>query len=125
MLLPPCVEDYVPEEHLARLVVETVDQLDLACIVGDYNPDGMGGAAIDPKAILSTLIYAYAHAITSSRDIETLCRENMVFRFLSCNQVPDHTTFARPTKENHSLAVRLMANHYLRAIIPSSARTSY
>ena len=56
MLLPPCVEDYVPEDHLARLVVETVDELNLACIVGDYNPDGMGGAAIDPKAILATLI---------------------------------------------------------------------
>ena len=103
MLLPPCVEDYVPEDHLARLVVETVDQLDLSCIMGDYHPDGMGGAAIDPKAILATLIYAYAHAITSSRDIETLCRENMVFRFLSCNLTPDHTTFAR-FRKRHSVA---------------------
>ena len=76
MLLPPCVEDYVPEEQLARLVIETVDQLDLACLVGSYNADGMGGAAIAPKAILEPLIYAYAHALTSSRDSETLCREN-------------------------------------------------
>lgn len=103
MLLPPCVEDYVPEEHLARLVIETVDQLDLSCIVGSYNADGMGGAAIDPKAILETLIYAYTHSITSSRDIETLCRENMIFRFLSCNQMPDHTTFAR-FRKRHSVA---------------------
>jgi transposase len=103
MLLPPRVEDYVPEEHLARLLVETVDQLDLSCIVDKYNSDGMGGAATDPRAILATLIYAYAHAITSSRDIETLCRDNMVFRFLSCNQLPDHTTLSR-FRKRHSVA---------------------
>ena len=103
MLLPPCVEDYVPEEQLARLVIETVDQLDLACLVGSYNADGMGGAAIAPKAILEPLIYAYAHSLTSSRDSETLCRENLIFRFLSCNQRPDHTTFAR-LRKRHSVA---------------------
>lgn len=100
MLLPPSVEEWVPEEHLARVVVEAVDALDLAGIVGSYNVDGMGGAAYDPKAILATLIYAYAHKVTSSRDIETLCHENMVFRFLSCNQMPDHTTFARFRKRH-------------------------
>jgi transposase len=109
MLLPPCVENYVPEHHLARLVVETVDQLDLSCILDGYNADGMGGAAIDPKAILATLIYAYAHAITSSRDIETLCRENMVFRFLNCNQMPDHTTFARFRKRHSAAFTELFA----------------
>lgn len=109
MLLPPCVEDYVPEDHLARLVVETVEQLDISSIVGGYNPDGMGGAAIDPKAILATLIYAYAHKITSSRDIETLCRENLVFRFLSCNQTPDHTTFARFRKRHGATFTELFA----------------
>ena len=104
MLLPPCVEDYVPEEQLARLVIETVDQLDLSCIVGSYNADGMGGAAIAPKAILEPLIYAYAHSLPSSRDSETLCRENLIFRFLSCNQRPDHTTFAR-NRKRHSVAI--------------------
>ena len=97
----------MPESHLARLVVETVDELDLSCIVSGYNQCGMGGAAIDPKAILATLIYAYAHAITSSRDIETLCRENIVFRFLSCNQIPDHTTFAR-FRKRHSAAFTIV-----------------
>ena len=109
MLLPPCVEDYVPEDHLARLVVETVDQLDLSCSVDGYNPDGMGGAAIDPKAVLATLIYAYAHALTSSRDIETLCRENMVCRFLSCNQTPDHTTLSCFRKRHSTAFTALFA----------------
>jgi len=109
MLLPPSVEDWVSEGHLARLVVETVDQLDLSSIVGSYNPDGMGGSAYDPRAILATLIYAYAHGITSSRDIETLCAENVIFRFLTCNQMPDHSTFSRFRKRHGATFTELFA----------------
>jgi len=61
MLMPPSVEDWVPEDHLARLVVETVADLDLSSIVGDYNQEGMGGAAYDPRAVLAADIVPEAN----------------------------------------------------------------
>lgn len=95
MLFPPSIDDLIPEDHLARIVVDAVDQLDLSVIEGGYNQDGDGRSAIDPAAMLATLIYAYAHKVVSSRQIEILCQQMVVYRWLSGQSTPDHATIAR------------------------------
>ena len=67
-LLPPSVEDWLPQDHLARFVVDIVDQLDLSALARQYR--GAGSAAYHPTVMLGLLIYGYATGVYSSRRIE-------------------------------------------------------
>lgn len=94
-LLPPSVRDWLPEGHLAWFVIDVVDELDLAGFYGAYRPDGRGGAVYDPAVMLAVLVYAYCTGERSSRRIERRLVEDVAYRVLAANQVPDHATLAR------------------------------
>ena len=87
-LLPPSVEDWLPKDHLARFVVDIVDQLDLSVLTRQYR--GTGSAAYHPTVMLSLLIYGYATGVYSSRRIETATYESIAFHYIAANEQPDH-----------------------------------
>lgn len=91
-LLPPSVQDWLPESHLARYVVEVVEGLDLSKLESVYA--GRGSAAYHPAMLLSLLIYGYATGAYSSRKIERASYDSLAFRFIACGQHPDHDTLA-------------------------------
>lgn len=91
-LLPPSVNDWLPERHLARFVVEVVEQLDLSGMSRRYR--GSGSAAYHPSVLLGLLIYGYATGVFSSRKIERATYDSVAFRFIASNQHPDHDTLA-------------------------------
>ena len=91
-LLPPSVQDWLPESHLARYVVEVVEGLDLSKLESVYA--GRGSAAYHPAMLLSLLIYGYATGAYSSRKIERASYDSLAFRFIACDQHPDHGTLA-------------------------------
>jgi transposase len=91
-LLPPSVQDWLPESHLARYVVDVVEGLDLSAIEGAYA--GRGSDAYHPALLLSLLIYGYATGTHSSRKIERATYDSLAFRFIACDQHPDHDTLA-------------------------------
>jgi transposase len=95
MLLPPSVRDWLPEGHLAWFVLDAVAGMDLAAFYGAYRQDGWGRAAHDPAMMVALLLYAYAIGERSSRGIERRCEEDVAFRVITANQVPDHATIAR------------------------------
>jgi transposase len=95
LLLPPDLRDWLPEDHLAWFVIEAVDELDLETFYCAYCADGHGAAAHEPKMMLTLLAYAYCVGERSSRGIERRCREDVAFRVICANQVPDHATIAR------------------------------
>ena len=64
-LLPPSVDDWLNEDHLARYIVEVVDQLDLSRLTRQYA--GRGSKAHHPATLLSILIYGYCSGVFSSR----------------------------------------------------------
>ena len=92
MLLPPAVQEWVPERHLARYVVEVVESLDLSMIEQAYR--GSGSAGYHPKVMLSLLIYGYATGTFSSRKIEQATYDSLPFRYIACNEHPDHDTLS-------------------------------
>jgi transposase len=94
-LLPPDLRDWLPADHLAWFVLDVVDQLDLGPFLAAYRADGHGRAAYAPQMLLAVLLYAYCTGIRSSRQIERRCHEDIAFRVLSGNSVPDHVTIAR------------------------------
>jgi transposase len=95
MLLPPDLRDWLDEDHLAWFVIEALEELDLERFYASYRADGHGRSAHDPKMMLTLLSYAYAIGERSSRGIERRCREDVAFRVICANQVPDHATIAR------------------------------
>lgn len=93
--MPPSVRDWLPDGHLALFVLDVVGRLDLSAIVGRYRADGSCRPAHDPGMMVALLLYAYCVGELSSRRIERRCVEDVAFRVIAANQVPDHTTVAR------------------------------
>ena len=87
-LLPPSVEDWLPNDHLARFVVDIVDQLDLSALTRQYR--GTGSAAYHPALMLGLLVYGYATGVFSSRRIEAATHDSIAFRYIAGNAQPDH-----------------------------------
>ena len=87
--------------------MEVVDELDLAALYGAYRRDGRGRAAHDPAMMVALLVYAYAIGVRSSRAIERRCREDIAFRVVAANQVPDHATIARFRARHESAIAEL------------------
>jgi len=91
-LFPPSIQDWLPEVHLARFVVEIVSQLNLRPLAETYA--GKGFKAYHPTILLSLLFYGYATGVFSSRKIEQATYDSVAFRFISANTHPDHDTIA-------------------------------
>jgi len=91
-LLPPSVDEWLPEGHLARFIVEVIDQLDLSKLTRRYS--GSGSAAYHPAIMLALLVYGYASGTFSSRKIERATYDSVAFRFIAANHHPDHDTLA-------------------------------
>jgi transposase len=91
-LLPPSVDEWLPERHLARFVVEVIERLDLSALVGSYR--GSGSASYHPSVLLGLLVYGYATGVVSSRKLERATYDSVAFRFIAANDHPDHDTIA-------------------------------
>jgi transposase/IS5 family transposase len=91
-LFPPSVEDWFPENHLARFIVEVIERLDLSELTRQYV--GRGSAAHHPAVLLGLLIYGYTTGIPSSRKIERATFDSVAFRYIAANTHPDHDTLA-------------------------------
>jgi len=91
-LLPPSIDEWLPENHLARFIAEVIDQLDLSQLTCRYA--GRGSAAHHPAVLLALLVYGYATSVFSSRKLERATYDSVAFRFLSADTHPDHDTLA-------------------------------
>ena len=109
-LLPPSLDEWLPEQHLARFVVEVIDGLDLSAMVKSYR--GTGSAGYHPALLLGLLVYGYATGVFSSRKLERATYDSVAFRFIAVNQHPDDDTIAtfrrRLLKDIEALFVRVL-----------------
>jgi len=105
------VEDWLPERHLARFIVEVIDGLDLSAMSRSYR--GTGSASYHPALLLGILVYGYATGVFSSRKLERATYDSVAFRFIAANDHPDHDTIAtfrrRFLKEIEGLFVQVLA----------------
>src|SRR5450755_1845798 len=108
-LLPPSLRDWLPKDHLAWFVLETVARLDLEAFFAAYRADGHGRAAYDPSMMVSLVLYAYCTNVRSSRAIERHCRQDIAYRVICANQVPDHATIARFVSRHEAALAELFS----------------
>ncbi len=110
-LLPPSLDEWLPKDHLARFVVEIVEQLDLSAMKRSYR--GTGSEAYHPEVLLALLIYGYATGTYGSRRIEQATHESLAYRFIAVNTHPDHDTLCtfrkRFLKEIEALFVQVLS----------------
>ncbi len=91
-LMPPSIDEWLPQRHLARFVVEVVDGLDLSAMSKSYR--GSGSASYHPAVLLGLLVYGCATGVFSSRKLERATYDSVAFRFIAANDHPDHDTIA-------------------------------
>jgi transposase len=95
-LFPPDMRDWLPGDHPVWLVISAVeDHMDTSAFHAVRKTGGPGAAGYDPDMLVTVLVWAYAHQVTSSRDIERLCHTDVAFRVICGGNLPDHVTIAR------------------------------
>ena len=94
-LLPPSLDDWLPENHEARFISEVVENmLDLSGVYDSY-AEASGAPPYDPAMMLKLLVFAYSIGVTSSREMERRCHTDVAFRWLSANAAPDYRSLSR------------------------------
>ena len=107
-LLPPDIREWLPEKHLARFMIEVLDELDLSELMLVYlRTDERGRRGYHPRMLLSLLLYGYCTGTRSSRQIEKKTHEDVAYRVLSCNEHPDHDTIADFRQRHLSVIAKL------------------
>jgi transposase len=113
-LFPESIDEWLPEDHLARFVVEIVDNLDIANIERAYSGGGIG--PYHPRMLLALIFYGYATGVFSSRKIEKGTYDSVPFRYIAVNSHPDHDTISNfrkrflPEIESFFTQLLLIAN---------------
>lgn len=93
MLLPPSLDELIPDDHVVRVVDDTIDHIDVGSLISAY--PGGGSSAYHPVMMFKVLVFAYTQKVYSSRQIAKALRENILFMWLSGNNTPDFRTINR------------------------------
>jgi transposase len=93
-LMPPSLTEWLRSDHLVYFVREILDEVDLSPITSVYEDEERGSPPYHPKALTGILLYGYSNGITSSRQLEKHCQEDVAFRILAANNQPDHRTIS-------------------------------
>jgi transposase len=94
-LFPPDMREWLPGGHAVWLVIDAVGRMDTAAFHAGRKTGGAGAAGYDPDMLVTVLVWAYAHRVSSSRRMEELCRTDVAFRVICGGNLPDHSTIAR------------------------------
>jgi transposase len=110
MLMPLSLSDWVPEDHLVWTILGAVDGMGLDAFYGAYRADGHGRAVYEPRMMVALTLYAYARGNRSSRGIERACVEDVVYRVVTANRAPDHSTIAEFRKRHETALAGLFTD---------------
>ena len=100
LLLPAALQDWLPPDHLAYLISDVVDQLDLSAITVRYQGERRGGPPYHPGMMVKVLLYGYCTGVASSRRIARRLHEDIAFRVLAANNTPDFRTVSDFRKDH-------------------------
>jgi transposase len=112
LLFPPSPLDWVPEGHLARFILDVIEQLDLWPVYEYYEREERGYPPHHPQMMVALLLYAYCVGVPSSRRIEKRCYEDVAFRMITGNTQPDHTCIS----EFRRIHLEALAGLYIQVL---------
>ena len=95
LLIPVSLQDQLMPGTLEFAIHTLVEnRMDMSVFECKYQNDETGRRAYDPKILLKVVLLGYSRGLTSSRQLERACRENVLFMAMTSNQRPDHSTIA-------------------------------
>lgn len=104
-MLPPALDELLPPDHRARFVAEFVDALDRegwAELGVEMGGEPLGAPAYHPRALLCVWLYGFMTGARSCRKLETACRDQIPYLWLTGWQHPDHSTLWRFYRKHRS-----------------------
>jgi len=107
MLLSPDIREWVDRKHLVWFVIDAMKHMDISGFYKKYRADGKGNTAYQPLMMATIVVYAYSNGERSSRRIQRLCGQDVAFRIITANLIPDHVTISRFRKENGAAIEKL------------------
>lgn len=107
--------DWLSEDHLVWFVIEAVGHLDTGVFHTRAKLGGVGRRGYHPDMLLTLLVYAMAHGVRSSRQIERLCHSDVAFRIICAGDIPDHTVVARFRQQHETALAGLLTETLLLA----------
>ena len=93
-LLPPSLQEWLPQGHLAYFISDTVDALDLSAFHAKYANGGPRNQPFHPAMMVKVLVYGYAIGVFSSRKLARKLHEDVAFRVLAAGNFPAHRTLS-------------------------------
>ncbi len=120
LLLPPSLQDWLPENHLAYFVSDVVDQLDLSAIESVYEKEWRGQPPYHPRLMVKLLVYGYCRGVCSSRKIAQRLVEDVPFRVLAAGNQPDFRTIS-DFRKIHLEALEGLFQQVLRIALEAGA----
>jgi len=99
-LLPPSVQDWLPENDMVYFILDTVNELDISAITAKYEQEERGFPPYNPRMMVALLFYAYCRGIFSSRKIMRACEERLTFRVIVGDDIPNWRTISDFRKEH-------------------------
>jgi len=105
------IDDFAKSDKKSRFVIDLVTRLNLKKLFARYSDQG--GDSYLPNMMLALWFYAYSNGITSTRDLEELCKFDTRYMYISGNQQPDHTTLSRFRKAH----LDLLSAYFLQIIL--------
>ncbi|HXH05459.1 MAG TPA: IS1182 family transposase [Vicinamibacterales bacterium] len=112
LLMPPSLQDWITEDHLARFIADVVETMDLSAIEDTYTEE-RGYPPYDPRMMTSVLLYAYCTGTYSSRKIAGKLADSVAFRFLAAGNQPDFRTISA-FRRRHGAALAALFTQVLR-----------
>ena len=100
LLLPAALQEWLPDDHLAYIISDVVDQLDMSEVTARYERERRGGPPYHPRMMVKVLLYGYCVGVASSRRIAQRLHEDIAFRVLAANNTPDFRTISDFRKDN-------------------------
>jgi len=105
------IDDFAKSDKKSRFVLDLVARLDLKYLFRRYSDQG--GDSYSPDMMLALWFYAYSNGITSTRELEELCKYDTRYMYISGNQQPDHTTLSRFRKAH----LDLLSEYFIKIIL--------
>jgi transposase len=101
-LFPPCINDFIPNNHICNLIVSIIAAIDVSKIELKFKSQP-GNPAYPRRMRLRLLVQAAVDGIWSSRKIDKLAHENVIYIYLAGNEKPDFRTICDFRRENKAL----------------------
>jgi transposase len=101
-LFPPCITDFIPKNHICNLIIEIIAKIDISEVEKKFKSQP-GNPAYPRRMLLRILVQAAIDGIWSSRKIDKLAHENVIYMYLAGNEKPDFRTICNFRRENEEL----------------------